>query len=113
MNQPWTTTSVKRHPLNGGQLSSRLRMTATLLALPIGLLSLLPKSAFATEPMLRLNVKHSTVMVAQPDGPRSHHGREQAAAQREVIRYEEARRVAQRKRSHPAWGNGAQQEMMI
>lgn len=73
-------------------------MVATLIALPIGLVSLLPKSAFATELPLRLHVQHSAIVVAQPYGTRAHHGQEQAAAKREVIRYEESRRTAQRKR---------------
>lgn len=107
MNKTWTTTSGKRHPFNDRKLSGRLRTVATLLALPISLLSLLPKPVLAASVPLPPDMKHSTVVVASPQAPRSHHGQERAAAQREVIRYEEARRAAQRKRWNPALAQGA------
>lgn len=105
MHKLWTTTGIKRHSFLDKQRSRQLRMAATLLALPLSLLSLLPKSVLAAAPTRPLNVKHATA-VAQPQAPRSHHSQERAAAQREAMRYEEARRAAQRKRWSPAWAQG-------
>lgn len=112
MNKTWTTTSLKRHPLSGRKLSSRLRMAATLLTLPIGLLSLLPKPMLAATPTRPLDMKHGTGVVAPLQVPRSHHGQERMAAQREIMRYEEGRRAAQRKRWSPALAQGARSAVM-
>ncbi|XGW00974.1 MAG: hypothetical protein ACAF41_34630 (plasmid) [Leptolyngbya sp. BL-A-14] len=98
MHQTGTTTGVQRRPGSGGKQSRRLRRAATLLALPVSLLSLLPQPVLAAAPPRPLDVQHGTVVVALPPAPRSHHGPGQAAAKRTVMRYEEARRSAQRQR---------------
>ncbi|XGW00713.1 MAG: hypothetical protein ACAF41_33795 (plasmid) [Leptolyngbya sp. BL-A-14] len=109
MHQTGTTTGVQWRPGIGGKQSRRLRRAATLLALSVGLLSLLPKPVLAAAPTRPL---HGTVVVALPPAPRSHHGPGQAAAKRTVMRYEEARRSAQRQRWSAAGTQGTRSAAM-